>query len=100
LVLLAEAYFARNDYRAVEETLRPLARQKLSAELGWRRQYLICRAQLADGRPRDAWEGITNLLALAAASGQRGLQAESVAFEAGVLEQLNLPDEAIAGRPC
>jgi len=51
---------------------------------------------MADGRPEAAQQGVTNLLALAVASGQRSLQAESVAFEAGVLERLNRPDEAIA----
>jgi outer membrane protein assembly factor BamD (BamD/ComL family) len=56
----------------------------------------VCRAQLADGRPTEALQGVTNLLALAAASGQRALQAESAAFEAGILEQLNRLDEAIA----
>ena len=96
LVLLGEAYFVQKNYRAVEQTLQPLAQQKLSAELGWRRQHLVCRAQLADGRPQEAQQGATNLLALATASGQRNLQADSVAFEARVLEQLNQPDEAIA----
>ena len=64
LVLLGEAYFVKKNYRAVEETLQPLAQQKLCAELGWRRQYLVCRAQLADGRPQEAQQGATNFAPL------------------------------------
>jgi tetratricopeptide (TPR) repeat protein len=56
----------------------------------------LCRIQLAGNCTEEALQGTTNLLALAAGSGERGLQAESAAFRAGILEQLNRLPEAMA----
>jgi TolA-binding protein len=95
-LLLGEAQFAQNDLRAAEETGRAIAESNLKPELAWRRKYLLCRVQLADNRLDDALQGTTNLLALAAASGRRELQAESALLQGGILEQSRRLDEAIA----
>jgi len=39
-------------------------------ELDWRRQYLLCRIQLADGVPVNRLAGRDQLMALAPATGQ------------------------------
>lgn len=96
VLLLGEAQLAQNDFHAAEETIAPLASQKLGAELDWRRQYLLCRIQFAADRAGDALVGVTNLLALAKNSGQRELQAESALLEGGILERLKRFDEAVA----
>jgi TolA-binding protein len=95
-LLLSEAQLARQDYRAAEEALAPLARQRLTPATAWRRQYLLCRIQLAAGRTAEALQSTTNLVALAAAAAQLKLQADSAAFQAGLLERLGRPAEALA----
>ena len=96
ILLLGEAQLAQNDPRAAEETLRPLAEQKLNAELDWRRQYLLCRIQLAADRPADALQATTNLEALAKAAGKPELQAETVMLKGGILERAKRFDDAVA----
>jgi molybdenum cofactor cytidylyltransferase len=95
-LLLSEAQFARQDYRAAEQALAPLARQRLAPETAWQRQYLRCRIQLADGRTAEVLQSTTNLVALATAAAQLKLEADSAAFQAGLLERLGRPDEALA----
>lgn len=95
-LLLAEARLELKDSRGVEEALHPLAALKLPARSDWSRQYLLCRAQLAEGHPAEALAGATNLVAIAASAGQRELQAAAVGFQAGVLRELGETDAAIA----
>ena len=87
-LLLAEALYEQRNYRASEQALTRLAEPNLIPEFKWHRQYLMCRAQMADQRLPAALQGVTNLLALAAASGQRNLLAESVALEGEAQERL------------
>jgi TolA-binding protein len=94
-LLLAEALFAQKEFKAVEQALAGLSERDLVPEFKWRRQYLLCRAQVADERWAEALPCATNLLALAAATGQRALLAESVALHAGILESLKQFDAAI-----
>src|SRR5205823_4395090 len=56
----------------------------------------LCRLQLASGKGVEALQCSTNLLALAATSGRKDLRAESVAFQAGVLEQVDRLPAAVA----
>ena len=93
-LLLAEALFEQKDFPAAEGVLLRLEERDLIPEFKWRRQYLLCRVQIADQRLREALANTTNLLALATASGQRYLEAESVAVQAGILEQLSEFDAA------
>jgi TolA-binding protein len=95
-LLLSEAQLATKDYRAAEETLQPLAKHLLKPQFAWQWQYLLCRIHLAQGQLDAALQGTTNLLAQAGNAGQRGLQAESVAFQAGLYERLGLTKEATA----
>src|SRR5207249_10239414 len=94
-LLLGEALLAQKDYRAAETTLRPLGKRQLEPQIAWQWQYLLCRVQLADGRAEEALQNTTNLLALAASTAQPSLQAESAAFQAGLLEGLGRPAQAI-----
>jgi TolA-binding protein len=94
-LLLGEAQLALNNFAGVEETLRPLATQKLIPELDWRRQFLLCRAQLAADHADAALATAANLAALATAAGKRDLQAETAALRGSILERLKRFDDAV-----
>lgn len=87
-LLLAETLLLSRDPKAAEQTLRALGETNLVPEFKWRRQYLLCRVQLADGRSPEALDGTTNLLALATGAAQPGLVAESIALQADLLQRL------------
>jgi len=95
-LLLSEAFLASKDPAAASVALEPLARIELDPLKVWQRQYLVSRIAVAQNRPAEALQGATNLLALSSAVPQRGLMAESVAFTAGLLEQLGRVNEALA----
>jgi len=94
-LLLAEALFEQKDYRAATAGLDRLAEEELNPEFKWRRRYLLCRLQVADQHLPEALASTTNLLALAVASSERNLLAESVALQGGILEQLGQFDAAV-----
>ena len=94
-LLLSEAQLAQKDYAAAETALQPLARLPLGRQTAWQQQYLLCRIQLAKGRTEEALANTTNLMTLAANTGQRSPQAESAAFQAGLFERLGRADQAI-----
>jgi outer membrane protein assembly factor BamD (BamD/ComL family) len=96
LLLLAEAELTQKHHTEAEAALQPLASSKLTPELDWQRKYLICRAQLGAGRIDEAKVGSADLLSLAEKIGQRDWLAASVAFRAGILEQLGQRGEATA----
>ncbi|MCL4786152.1 MAG: tetratricopeptide repeat protein [Verrucomicrobia bacterium] len=88
LLLLAEAALNLKRFAESEVALATPAPNSLKPEFGWRRQYLLCQVQFALGRTNEALAGTTNLLALAETTPRRELLPESVAFRAGLLEQL------------
>lgn len=92
-LLLAEAQFKKQDYRAAEATAGPVPTH--AVEIAWARQFLLCRLELATEREELALRDATNLLALAAATGQPRLQAESFALQGAILEELQEYDDAI-----
>ena len=94
-LLLAEGLFARQDYAAADATLQSPAPPQMSPKLAWQRQELLCRIRLAQGHPKEALPYATNLLAAARASGDKGLLAESFAFQAELLERLGSGAEAL-----
>jgi TolA-binding protein len=98
-LLLGEALFAQArapaQFLEVEEAVKALAGAQLSPDLAWQYQYLVGRGRLAAGRLPEALQATTNLLTLATNTAQPQLQAESIAFKAGLLERLGRPDEAI-----
>jgi len=95
-LLLADALLESGDASAAEAALHSLAQRELAAEFRWRSQYLLCRIRLVQGRAADALAAGTNLVALAAATGQRQFIAESHAVHGAVLERLADYDAAIA----
>ena len=94
-LLLGEAYLAQKDFARAESVLQPIGKLVLDPIISWQRQYLVCRIQLADNRPEDALRGTTNLMFVAAQTEQPAFQAQSAAFQAGILERLSRPDQAI-----
>ena len=94
-LLLGEAQLAQKNFGGVEAALQSLNGQTLNPKLGWQRQYLQCRLQLAQGAIEDALQSSTNLLALADASARPDFRAESAAFLAEVYERSNQPYDAI-----
>jgi len=95
-LMLVEAHLANGDPRNAEAALKKLSQRHLNPELDWQRQYLQCRLLLAKGQTEAALQNTANLLAAADAAGQRQFQAESAAFQAGILERLGRIDDAIA----
>jgi len=95
-LLLADALLENGDAAAAEAALRSLAQRELAAEFRWRSEYLLCRIRLTQGRAADALAIGTNLVALAATTGQRQFIAESHAVHGAVLERLSDYDAAIA----
>jgi TolA-binding protein len=96
LLLLAEALFVQREFKAAEATLDGLGNRSLKPEQKWQRQYLIARLQLADRRPADALQTVTNLLTFSAAVGAPKLQAETKALEGEIFQELQQPASAIA----
>lgn len=94
-LLLAEGLLSRQDYGAAEAILQPLGKAQMNPRLAWQRQYMVCRIRVAQGRLQEALQSTTNLVASAATTTERGLLAESFAFQAGLCEQLGRGDEAI-----
>jgi TolA-binding protein len=95
-LLLSQAQLAQNDTQAAERSLQYLAASPLDATNNWQRQYLLCRVLLAGGRLESAMQNTTNLLILADATGQRAIQAQTIAFQGGLLERLGQQEAAVA----
>jgi TolA-binding protein len=95
-LLLADALLENGDASAAEAALRSLAQRELAAEFRWRSEYLLCRLRLVQGRAADALAVGTNLITLAAATGQRQFIAESHAVHGAVLERVADYDAATA----
>ena len=94
-LLLGEARLAQKNYSGAEAALQPMASILLDPNDAWQRQFLLCRIQLADNRQETALRGTTNLVKVAAQTGEPALQSQSSAFQAGILESLGRFDAAI-----
>jgi TolA-binding protein len=94
-LLLAETLMLQQDYRGAEATLSLLINRQLSPQLDWDRQFLLVRVQLADQRPDAALKNLTNLVSLAAATGSRTNQAETVLLQGQVLQAAQQPAAAV-----
>jgi TolA-binding protein len=94
-LLLGEALLEDKQFQAAEQAVDRLTESELIPEYKWRRRYLLCRIQVADQRLSNALTHTTNLLDLAAATGQPDLQAESVALRGQILEQVGEPEAAL-----
>lgn len=94
-LLLSEGELALKDYEAAEAALDNLEGVSLNSRMDWQRQYLLCQIRLGQEQFEEALAGSTNLLALAATTGQSRLMAQSVSLRAGLLEKLGRIEEAI-----
>lgn len=95
-LLLARAQLAQTNCDAADAALASLAKFHLNPKLDWERQFLSCRVRVAAGHISDAFQASTNLFSLAKATGVHELEAETAAFQGGLLEQMGALDEAIA----
>jgi TolA-binding protein len=90
--LLAEAYLQQGEYQNAEEAIDRLVTNKLTAELNWQRDYLLCRILLDAGKLDEALVESANLTALQTKSVQR----TGATFLRGeILEQLHRIPEAL-----
>ncbi|MBI3415650.1 MAG: tetratricopeptide repeat protein [Verrucomicrobia bacterium] len=95
-LLLAEVLFTQSEIPAAVEVLNDLSSRPLASEQKWKHQFLLARSALANQQPQAALAEVTNLLTLASAFGSRFEQAQTLALQADVLEQLNERKQAIA----
>ncbi len=95
-LLLAEALLVEKQFSEAEAVLEKVKRFKPQPELDWQRQLLACRLELASRGATNAQAGASNLIEIARTANRADLLAGSVAFQAGLLEQLNRADEAVA----
>jgi len=92
LILLGEAFYAQGNYADGEKVVAGIDPAGLNAEWQWRRQYLLCRLELAGGRAGDAWQNSSNLLD--AVPGPRH-QAATRFLRGEILETLGRTNEAL-----
>src|SRR6266446_7811403 len=95
-LLLSEAELAQQDPGAAERALKPLSKLLLPPRSTWQWHYLLGRIKLAQGKTEEALVSVTNMLAQAAEAGQLSLRADTIAFQASILERLGRIAEAIA----
>jgi TolA-binding protein len=86
-LVLAEARLARGNPAAAEEGLGKLDGRGLPPALAWRQSFLLCRALLGRGLAEQVLLNSSNLVALARTTAQPALLAESLALQAGALEE-------------
>jgi tetratricopeptide (TPR) repeat protein len=91
-LLLGEALLARGQYADGEKVVGGIDPAGLGPEWQWRRQYLLCRLELAGGRADEALHNSANLLDTA--SGPRH-QAASRFLRGEILETLGRAAEAL-----
>lgn len=91
--LLVEADLAIKDYAAAAAALQQMPSQT-DPDLEWKRQYLVVRTALEAGRPQEAWQNSTNLLAAARSNGAEVTQSRMIM--ANVNLQLDQVPEAIS----
>ncbi|HVV00680.1 MAG TPA: tetratricopeptide repeat protein, partial [Verrucomicrobiae bacterium] len=95
-LILGEAQLAEKKFAQAEATLKPFQKRLLSPTNSWQWQYLLCRLQLAQGKLEASLSSATNLMAMASNTLDPALEAESISFEAGLLEKLGRLDAAAA----
>lgn len=94
-LLLAEARLAADDFEGARNALAALDGFRLRPDHAWRRAHVQSRLELAAGRLEEAYRSGTNLVSLATAANNPNFRAESLAFQARVLERSNQLDAAV-----
>ena len=95
-LLLAKAFLAQNRPDSAVAVLRSSSAFEPNVELDWRRLYLLCQAQLAGGHAGEALALTTNLVKAANRANNSALRAQSVSFQAGILETNGLLPDAVS----
>lgn len=95
-LLLAQAKFEQGNYAGALAVLSQLQTIALPPVLDWQRLHLFCQAKALANEPEAALAAATNLLQAARLEKNDSHVAESVALQAGLLEKLNRPEEALA----
>ena len=95
-LILGEAQLAQKDMASADASLEWLVKQDLNPISTWRRSYLKCRVQLAEGQVQAALPTADELVAQAAVTGDSTFLSQSIALQADILERLGRLDEAIA----
>jgi len=91
-LLLADALLALGKNAEGEKVVAGVDPSGLEPEWQWRRQYVLCRLELAGGRVDAAWQNSSNLLDSTA--GERHLAAGRF-LRGEILEALGRPQEAL-----
>jgi tetratricopeptide (TPR) repeat protein len=91
-LLLGEAFLQGGKYAEGEKVVSGISTAGLDPEWQWQKQYLLCRLELAAGRPAEALRNSTNLLDVVA--GPRH-QAASRFLRGDILNKLGRTDEAL-----
>ena len=94
LFLLSESELGRTNYDAAAAAWRQIQTQATNSEPEWKRQYLFCRILSESGRPEEALQNSTNLLA--AAGDNTNWQAWSGLLLGEIYEKLDRQPEATA----
>lgn len=98
-LLLAESLVEQRRFAEAIEVLNPLGSSGGKTEYpeyDWERQHLLCRIQLAMQKLPEALAQSSNLVAAARAAAAPVLLADSLAFQASVLRQLDRIEDAIS----
>ena len=95
-LLRAQAKFAQIDYAGAAAILESKKLDALPPDLAWPWAYLLCRTQNARGDLPGSLSASTNLLQIARDARNDNWVAESIGFQADLLEKSQLTDEAIA----
>ncbi len=86
-LLLAQAMVERNQPAEAAAILQSPGGFIQNPQMDWQRLYLLCQAQLADGRTNEALASTTNLLKVADRAGRPDFRGLSVLEQASVLER-------------
>lgn len=94
-LLLVQSRYAQSNYSGAGAVLDLLQSQALPPTLDWQRAHLYCQVKVAMGDDRSALAATTNLLQIARQENNVVHISDSVALQAGLLEKLNQPEEAL-----
>jgi outer membrane protein assembly factor BamD (BamD/ComL family) len=94
-LLGGEALLQLGQIQEVLTLLNPPFAAGTPAELEWRRNQLLARAQLAGAKPELGFEPLTNALQVAQKAGLPSLEAQTLQLQAEIHKKLNHIDKAI-----
>jgi len=95
-LLLAESLLEQGQFETGVQVLNALPETGLTGERKWRRDYLRTKALFGSQKLEAALVNSSNLVAVALITRQPTLEAASVALQGEILENLNMPEAAIA----